>query len=155
MRVRGNRSMISFDTNLLLYSLNRDSPEHESAKAFFDSLPREAGSVAICELVLTELYVLLRNPKVFPNSITAETAVSIVQAFRHHPTWILLDVPGVRSPVMDQVWKAASNNAFGRRVIFDARLAFTLRHSGVTEFATRNERHFVDFGLLRCYCHDY
>jgi toxin-antitoxin system PIN domain toxin len=141
--------MISFDTNLLLYSINRDSPEQKSAKAFFDSLPDEPGSVGICELVLTELYVLLRNPKIFPNPLTAEEAVSVIQSFRKHPKWTLLDVPGGRSLLMDQVWNAASNNSFGRRVIFDARLAFTLRYHGVTDFATRNEGHFLNFGFKR------
>ena len=39
--------MISFDTNLLLYSLNRDCPEYDNARAFFVSLPTEPGVVAI------------------------------------------------------------------------------------------------------------
>jgi predicted nucleic acid-binding protein len=34
-------------------------------------------------------------------------------------------------------------------IIFDARLALTLRHHGVTEFATRNENHFAGFGFTR------
>ena len=33
--------------------------------------------------------------------------------------------------------------------MFDARLALTLRHHGVTEFATRNEAHFTHFGFTR------
>jgi hypothetical protein len=37
----------------------------------------------------------------------------------------------------------------GRRIIFDARLALTLRHHGVTEFATRNQAHFTPFGFHR------
>ena len=56
--------MISFDTNLLLYSLNRDCAEYAAARAFFASLPTAPGQVAVCELVLIELYVLLRNPAV-------------------------------------------------------------------------------------------
>lgn len=47
--------MISFDTNLLLYSLNRDCPEYPGARAFFVSLPAAPGEVAVCELVLVEL----------------------------------------------------------------------------------------------------
>ncbi len=42
--------MISFDTNLLLYSLNQDCPEYNDARAFFASLPTAPGTVAICEL---------------------------------------------------------------------------------------------------------
>jgi predicted nucleic acid-binding protein len=42
--------MISFDTNLLLYSLNQDCAEYNGARAFFASLPTAPGTVAICEL---------------------------------------------------------------------------------------------------------
>jgi hypothetical protein len=49
--------------------------------------------------------------------------------------------------VMDEVWRLAGQPNIGRRVIFDARLALTLRHHGVTEFATRNETHFTGFGF--------
>ena len=34
-------------------------------------------------------------------------------------------------------------------IVFDARLALTLRHHGVTEFATRNDSHFTGFGFTR------
>lgn len=43
--------MISFDTNLLLYSLNQDCAEYADARAFFASLPNAPGEVAVCELV--------------------------------------------------------------------------------------------------------
>lgn len=35
----------------------------------------------------------------------------------------------------------------GRRIVFDARLALTLRHHGVTELPTRNEAHLTGFGF--------
>ena len=67
--------MISFDTNLLLYSLNKDCPECNRARAFFDSLPAAPDEVVICELVLIELYVLLRNPVVLKQPLDAADAV--------------------------------------------------------------------------------
>jgi uncharacterized protein len=39
----------------------------------------------------------------------------------------------------------------GRRIVFDARLALTLRHHGVTEFAARNDSHFASFGCTRVF----
>lgn len=35
--------MISFDTNLVLYSLNQDCAEYHDARAFFASLPIASG----------------------------------------------------------------------------------------------------------------
>ena len=141
--------MISFDTNLLLYSLNRDCPEYEPARAFFASLPAEPGAVAICELVLIELYVLLRNPAVLKNPLGPADAAALVQTFRGNPAWKLIDYPGAGTGVMDELWRLAAQPNVGRRVVFDVRLALTLRHHGVTEFATRNESHFASFGFSR------
>ena len=141
--------MISFDTNLLLYSLNQDCAEYKDARAFFASLPTAPGTVALCELVLVELYVLLRNPAVLKIPLAPAEAVQIIQTFRQHPTWALLDYPGDTPSVMDEVWRWAAQPNIGRRVVFDARLALTLRHHGVTEFATRNEAHFGGFGFSR------
>ena len=141
--------MISFDTNLLLYSLNRDCAEYDDARAFFAALPTAPGAVAICELVLVELNVLLRNPAVLKNPLDPAEAVSIIKTFRQHPTWALIDFPGGASGVMEEVWRFAAQPNTGRRVIFDARLALTLKHHGVTEFATRNESHFGGFGFSR------
>ena len=141
--------MISFDTNLLLYSLNQDCPEYNDARAFFASLPTAPGTVAICELVLVELYVLLRNPVVLHSPLDSADAVALIQTFRQHPTWTLIDYPGDASAVMDEVWRLAAQPNIGRRIVFDARLALTLRHHGVTEFATRNETHFTGFGFTR------
>ncbi len=141
--------MISFDTNLLLYSLNQDCVEYSDARAFFASLPSVPGTVAICELVLVELYVLLRNPAVVRSPLAPADAVSIIQTFRQHPNWSLVDYPGDNSTVMDEIWRWAAQPNVGRRIVFDVRLALTLRHHGVTEFATRNETHFAGFGFSR------
>ena len=40
--------MISFDTNLLLYSLNQDCPEHIAARDFFESL--DSAPTVSCDL---------------------------------------------------------------------------------------------------------
>ncbi len=141
--------MVSFDTNLLFCSLNRDCAEYLDARAFFAALPETAGSVAICELVLVELYVLLRNPAVLRHPLESAEAMSIIQTFRQHPTWVLLDYPGKRSGVMEEVWRLAAQPNVGRRIVFDARLAFALRNQGVDQFATRNTTHFAGFGFTR------
>ena len=139
--------MISFDTNILLYALNRDCPEYSGARAFFGSPPLTTGAVVICELVLVELYVLLRNPSVLKKPLGSQEAVNLIENFRRHPTWRLVDYPG--AGLMNDVWRFASHPGIGRRVVFDARLALTLRRHGVTEFATRNENHFQGFGFSR------
>jgi hypothetical protein len=48
---------------------------------------------------------------------------------------------------MDRVWGAAASTGAPRRLVFDARLAYTLLDNGVREFATRNTRDFEGFGF--------
>jgi toxin-antitoxin system PIN domain toxin len=138
--------MIALDTNILLYSLNRDCPEHAAARDFVETCARRP-DVAIAELVLVELYVLLRNPAVVRQPLEAPAAAQLCQAFRRHPRWALVDC----ADVMDRVWADAARSGVARRHVFDARLAHTLLDNGVKELATRNTRDFEGFGFERVF----
>ena len=50
---------------------------------------------------------------------------------------------------MNEVWRLAADKDFAFRRIIDCRLALTLKHHGVKEFATTNIRDFEDFGFSR------
>ena len=135
--------MIAADTNIFLYALNADAPERERARVFLEA-NQDNPDFVLCELMLVELYVLLRNQAVLRRPLDAGVAVATVQQLRRHPTWQLID----HDPrVMDDVWRAAEQRDFARGRIYDARLALTLRNHGVTRFATRNVKHFEGFGF--------
>jgi toxin-antitoxin system PIN domain toxin len=136
--------MISIDTSVLLYAQNQDCAEHAVAAAFLHECA-DRDDVAICELVLLELYQLLRNPAVVRRPLAAPEAAQICQAFRRNPRWALVE----NAPVMDQVWAFAAGPAVARRRLFDARLAYTLRHHGVSQLATRNVKDFDQFDFER------
>jgi toxin-antitoxin system PIN domain toxin len=138
--------MLSIDTNLLLFSLNRDCAEHAKARKFVEACAGRP-DMAIAELVLVELYVLLRNPAVLRKPLGAQEAATICKPFRTHPTWALIEC----APVMSRVWEAAARKGAPRRRIFDARLAYTLLHHGVSELATHNVKDFGDFGFDRVF----
>ncbi|MFW6312882.1 MAG: TA system VapC family ribonuclease toxin [Spirochaetota bacterium] len=137
---------LSIDTNILVYALNEDSDVHEPARSFLESLAART-DVVIAELTLVELYLLIRNPTVFPNPYPAPQAIEACRAFARNPNWRIVEC----RPVMERVWDAASEPDFARRRIIDARLAFTLRAAGVTEFATRNTVPFEGFGFERVF----
>lgn len=50
---------------------------------------------------------------------------------------------------MEEVWTLAATSGFAFRRIIDLRLAHTLRHHGVTDFATSNEKDFDGQGFTR------
>lgn len=138
--------MISIDTNVLLYSLNRDCPEHERARAFMQECS-ERPDVAIAELVLVELYVLLRNPAVVSRPLDAAEAAAACRPFRTHPRWGLIE----NAPVMSRVWEIIAEPGCPRRRVFDARIGLTLVHHGVRELATRNVKDFEGLGFERVF----
>jgi toxin-antitoxin system PIN domain toxin len=140
--------MTSCDTNVLFAALDEASVYHTAARAYLERM-MQSEQFALCELVLVELYGLLRNPTVSKHPLNGVDATQIIQRFRSHPCWMILDYPGSQSDVMKRLWALASKADFPYRKVYDARLALTLRHHGVTEFATRNVKDFQGFGFKR------
>jgi toxin-antitoxin system PIN domain toxin len=136
--------MIGIDTNILAYARIESSPSHKAAVGFLEGLG-ESREVVISELVLVELYLLLRNEKVLSPPLSATEAVHECHILRAHPRWQLID----SAEVMRDVWPLAAQEGFARRRIFDARLAKTLQSHGVIEFATANTKDFEGLGFGR------
>ena len=135
--------MVSIDTSLLVYAQNTRAPQHDAARAFVTHCrDRE---VVICELVLVELYLVLRSAAIVSRPLGATEAAKICRRYRANPHWRLVEC----APVMGGVWRRAGRAGFARRKIIDTRLALTLLHHGVTELATANTRHFEEFGFSR------
>ncbi len=137
--------MTSCDTNILLHAYNIQSPFHQASRNFLHKYAKQRDFV-ICELVLIEFYVLLRNPAVVSKPLSAEKAVEVCRQYRTNKNWGVIDYPG---NIMKDIWKRAAIPNTSRRTIFDARLALTLRYHGVTEFATSNEKHFQNYGFTK------
>ena len=140
--------MTSCDTNILFVALEESRPGHDTARRFLESHAAD-DSFALCELVLLELYGLLRNPITSARPLGPEQAVRLLDQLRSNPAWQVLDYPGAEAGLMPQLWSAAAAPGFARRKVYDVRLALTLRHHGVAEFATVNVRDFEGFGFTR------
>lgn len=137
--------MISFDTNLLFPALEASHADHEPSRLWLSSL---AGPIGISELILMELYALVRNPAVAERPLSPAKAVALIESLRTNPRWRLLDAP---SGLMAEVWRRAAEPGYGRRRIFDARIGISLARQGVTDFATRNVHDFQDLGFARVF----
>lgn len=138
--------MLSIDTNLLLYCYSEASPQHAGARQFIESLSGRE-DVALSEFVLTEFYLLLRNPAVLAKPLTAPEAVAVIQSYRHHPRWKVLGFPPTSRELHTDLWQRAAAPGIARRRIYDTRTALALRAFGVTEFATANVKDFEGFGF--------
>ncbi len=137
--------MISADTNLFLYAANQASPKHVAAKAFFDSVSVDPEFV-VCELVLVEVYMQLRNPAVMRAPLSGRAAATFCLTLKSHPVWQHVDYS---SEVSERLWTWAAGTTGAFRRVIDARLAFTLLHHGITDFATANVKDFQNFPFRR------
>ena len=136
--------MISADTNIFVHAADPDSPLHARARSFFEALEHSDEEFVLCELVLVELYMLLRNPAVFERPYTASESAGYCLALKQNPSWRCIDYDPEVSKIL---WKYASTTKSGYRHVIDARLAFSLRHHGVDRFATVNQKDFQGFGF--------
>lgn len=140
--------MISIDANILLYSYAAESPFHPQAKSFIEELSiRE--DIALSEFILTEFYLLMRNPAVLQNPLDAAAAAAVITCYRKHPRWKTLGFPPRSRELHDELWKQAATRDFARRRIYDTRAALSLTAFGVTDFATLNLKDFQNFGFKR------
>lgn len=134
--------MISFDTNIVVHSANVDSPDYKAARSFLEELTTHQ-DVAICELMLVEVFLKLCNQKIFSQHMSAAEASDYCAKLRANRNWRLLE----SAPVMEEVWQATRKRNFAFRRIIDLRLGLTLRHHGVTHFATANLKDFRGLGF--------
>ena len=137
--------MISFDTNIVFTALAAHVSGHEKAREWLVEY-QDNHRVVLCELMLLEVYSLLRNPTLCPRPLDSTAAAAVISSLRQHPVWRLVDYA---PEVAKDLWVLVAQSAFPYKRIYDARLALTLRHHGVTEFATRNTKDFQHFGFKR------
>lgn len=137
--------MIAVDTNILIHSANAGSDLCESARRFLES-HEDNPEFVLCELNLVELYMALRNPAVFSRPLSAAKACEYCEGLKGNRHWQVIDYVPEVGP---HLWEWTRQTKLGFRRIIDARIALTLLHHGVTEFATINVKDFKEFPFKR------
>lgn len=137
--------MITADTNILIHAAHMGSESCEKARRFLEG---HAGNkeFVLCELILIEFYMALRNPAVFSKALTAAEASDYCRKLKGNRNWQVIDYTPEVGP---KLWEWAAETKSGFRRIIDARIALTLRHHGVSEVATANVKDFKEFGFKR------
>ena len=136
------------DTNLFIHAADPDSPKHAQARQFFETVASETvdHEFVLCELVLIELYTQLRNAAIFAKPYSARESADYCIALKHNPAWRCVDYDSAISPTL---WQWARATKAGMRRVIETRLALTLKHHGVTHFATANTKDFQEFGFTQ------
>ena len=134
--------MKSLDTNILLYSLNVDCPEHAACGTFIQAALASPHDWNIADQVWFELYRLLRNRKILSHPLSASEAAQTIEWFRSHSGWARCAWEPFMMDKLKPLWAAES---FPARRTSDLILALTLKAQGVKEFFTRNTSDFEGY----------
>ena len=137
--------MNSLDTNILLYGINRDCPEHEACRDLIGKALKESSSWIVAEQVWFELYRLLRNPSVLEKPLSSCDASETVAWYRNSSGWLTCAWEPDMMHKLHSLWGASG---FQGRTTFDAVLAVTLESHGVKFLYTRNIRDFEVFDFF-------
>ena len=92
------------DTNVLVYALNPDAPQHAAARALLEAARVDAPApLFVTSQILCEFYSIVTNPRRVPKPRTAPeamAAISSLLAFLH-----MLPVPG---HAVDGCWTSSA-----------------------------------------------
>jgi uncharacterized protein len=122
------------DTNLLLYALNSDCPEHTAARAFLEDV-RESSSIwYLTEGIAYEFLRVATHPRVFSTPLTADNALRSLEAILSWPNLTLL-APGPGH------WRClretlAQLHAPAGNLFFDIRTVTLMREHGIRAIHT-------------------
>ena len=78
------------DVNVLLYAVNEDAPHHDAARAWLESAMAGRETVALTWIVLLAFLRLSTRVAVFPQCLTIEQAVQVVDTWLSLPTVVIV-----------------------------------------------------------------
>lgn len=132
------------DLNILIYSVNRQAPQHESISAWWESALSDEESLGIPWLVIVGFLRVVTNPRGFPSPRTIATA------FNHVDDW--LERPHVFVPVESNdharlLRKLLSTAGAAGNLVSDAHLAALAISYDAVLYSCDND--FARFSKLR------
>jgi toxin-antitoxin system PIN domain toxin len=83
--------VVVVDANLLLYAVNRSSPQHRIAKAWLDDALSGREVVGFAWTVILAFIRLATHPRVFPSPLEPSDAVDIVRTWLAQPTAVIVE----------------------------------------------------------------
>ena len=137
----------AIDTNLLIYAHNTNSPLHQDAKAFIETVMQDQGektNVKICipaQVLVEFISVATSHKNQYPLSISQ--ASLIVKDYLNSGTPILTQKDTYLKNVMELL-----NEVTSRKQIFDVAIAAILKDNNVFGIYTVNVKDFDNFSFL-------
>ena len=128
------------DANILLYAVNRDDPNHPSARRWLERRLNGSEPVAFAWVVLLAFLRIATHPQVFPAPLSAAQATRVVEEWLSQPAAVVL-APTARH--LGLLSGLLAESGTGGNLVTDAHLAaLALEHgAGIASF----DRDFLRF----------
>src|SRR5665213_2952102 len=124
---------MAVDTNILVYSVRRETAYHERASSLMTSLAESGNPWAIPWPCVYEFLRVVTHPKVFTPPSTLEVTLESIERFRDSPSLVMLgDGPAHLRHMVKVIREAA---AIGN-LVHDAHIATLCMEHGVSELYT-------------------
>jgi len=85
--------MIVPDVNLLIYAHNKRDPQHEPAKAWWETLLNGSTPVGLSWVTTSAFLRIMTNRRILAEPVSAEDAIDLVRSWLDQPTVVVLQ-PG-------------------------------------------------------------
>lgn len=73
------------DVNLLVFTVNTDAPQHQSARDWWAAVLSSTEEIAVPWATLLGFLRIVTNPKIFPKPLSIEEAIAYVSAWLRQP----------------------------------------------------------------------
>ena len=137
--------MIAVDSNLLVYSVRRDSPFHAGTRSVVRNLAESGRPWAIAWPSIHEFPAVITHPKIYRPPTPLVDAILQVDYWMESPTLQLL---GEQANYWEHLRSMLTMSKVGGPMVHDARIAAICRTHGVTELLTADRDYSRFPGLL-------
>ena len=131
------------DTNVLVYALDADAPQHAAARALLEAAREGSATLYVTSQILCEFYSIVTNPRRVPkprSATEAVTAMAGLLAFLH-----VLPVP---AHTVDGLLDLLRRQPVTGGDVFDLQIIATMQANGVQRIYTFNTADFAAFSEL-------
>lgn len=132
--------MILVDTNVLVYALNRDAPQHRASRGLIEAVRQREIEAAVTPQVLLEFFAVITDRRRIERPLDYVTAWQEMEKFR--AIFRVLD-PGLAA--LDRLAGLVASTGTTGPSVFDAWLAAQMLACGVHIICTYNVDDFSHF----------
>ncbi len=138
--------ILALDTNVLLFYVNRDCPEHSRVTRFIHRHAAAGNRLAVPWRVLYEFLRLITHPSVVQRPMTAAQGHVVISRLLMRPEIALLGPTDMHAQYLESTIKELPDLA--GNLFYDVEIAVALREHGIQDIATL-DRDFYRFEFLR------